>query len=97
MKTTLRIPTGILAQVLTEGLGMDTPIEGGDPIELEFNMKARELPAYAKAVGDVIRIICDLMDEDYLSDDDPEDGTSPHTIVMDDPDLEEMFPDEEAA
>ena len=78
MKLTVRIPTEILAQCLTEGLGMGEPIIATEPIELEFNMKARELPAYAKAVGEVAQVFEELFTEE------PEDGTSPFTVTMDD-------------
>ena len=83
MKLTVRIPTGILAQVLNEALGMDTPITGDEPITVEWSMKARELPAYAKAVGEVAQTFEEMFPDEPV--DEPDDGTSPHTVPMDAP------------
>ena len=82
MKLTVRIPTEILAQCLTEGLAMDEAITAAEPIEIEFSMKARELPAYAKAVGEVAQVFEELFTEE------PEGGTSPFTVTMNDDEAE---------
>jgi hypothetical protein len=91
MKLTIRIPTQVIGPILTEALGMTEPIVATDSIECEFDIKPNEMPAYAKAVGDVADVI------ERWATGEPGDGTSPHTVPMDDPNSEEMFPGEEAA
>jgi hypothetical protein len=83
MKLTFRIPTEIISQLLTEGLGMDTPIEAGEPITVELDVKAREIVRIGKGGFEIMEAF-----DDFLSGSDTEeadDGTSPHTVPMDEP------------
>jgi hypothetical protein len=88
MKLTFRIPTEIISQVLTEGLGMDTPIEAGEPITVELDVKARELVRIGKGGFEIMEAF-----DDFLSGattvDEPDDGTNPITVPMDDQATEE--------
>jgi hypothetical protein len=76
MKLTIRIPTQVLGPILTEALGMTEPIVATDSIECEFDIKPKEMPAYAKAVVDVADVI------ERWATDEPSDGTSPITVEM---------------
>lgn len=73
MKTTVRIPTGMIAQVLTEALAMDEPVTSDEPIEIEFEMKAKEFPRYVVAVTQLAEKFDELMNPST-------DGTSPYTF-----------------
>ena len=79
MKFTFRIPTEIIGQVLSEGLGTDEPIKTTEPIVVEFDLPATEFVTIANAGWDIL-VRLGLIDDE--TDESTDDGTSPHTIPM---------------